>query len=96
MVDAAIKLQKPYVGAGAVSPFIVMRGRGVLRDNGSRQRQRGPRTEAGERGADAVGIDGVFKPPTQLPQDLPRAGSIAPAGLAQIELSLYGSDFVMC
>ena len=43
-----------------------------------------------------LGIGGVFEPPTQLPQDLPRAGSVAPASLAPIELCLYGSDFVMC
>jgi hypothetical protein len=57
---------------------------------------RGPGAEARERGKDAARIDRVFEPPTQLPQNLPRAGSIAPVCLAPIQLSLNGSDFVMC
>ena len=67
----------------------------VLRGGGER-RQRGPSAEALERGADCVGIGGVFEPPTQLPQDLPRARSIVPASLTPIQLSLYGSDFAIC
>ena len=87
VIDAGVEFQKPYIRAVAVSSFGVMRGGGG---------QRGPGTQACERGADGTRIGGVFEPPTQFPQDLPRARSIATAGLAPIEFSLYGSDFVIC
>ena len=73
-----------------------MRSFGVMRGGGGQRRQRGSGAQARERGADAARIGGVFESPTQLPQDLPRAGSIAPGSLTPIQLGLYVSNFVMC